>query len=123
MPVGARRRGGRRPHRRPALGPAVGPTRVPEVGWRLGRRFWGRGTGTAAGRLALERALALGVPRVVAMVHTDNVASLSVARKLGLPEEPAPITVRSSGPPVRRRVGSLLTDDVALNWAFLVHRT
>ena len=66
-----------------------GPTGVPEIGWRLGRRFWGRGTATTAARVALDRARALGVPRVVALVHADNAASLAVARKLGLTEEAA----------------------------------
>ncbi len=66
-----------------------GPTGVREVGWRLGRRFWGRGIATEAGRTVLDRARALEAPRVVAMVHADNAASLAVARKLGLTEEAA----------------------------------
>ncbi len=78
--------------------PPWGPTGVLEVGWRLGRRFWGRGVATEAGRTVLDRARALGVPRVVAMVHADNAASLAVARKLGMTEEAA---LRSpSGTPV-----------------------
>ncbi|MGY1775310.1 GNAT family N-acetyltransferase [Geodermatophilus sp. SYSU D00804] len=64
-----------------------GPTGVPEVGWRLGRRFWGRGLATEAAAIALDRARVLGVPRVVAMVHADNAASLTVARKVGLTQE------------------------------------
>ncbi|SFO92477.1 Protein N-acetyltransferase, RimJ/RimL family [Geodermatophilus dictyosporus] len=66
-----------------------GPTGVLEIGWRLGRRFWGRGIATEAGRTVLDRARTLEVPRVVAMVHADNAASLAVARKLGLIEEAA----------------------------------
>ena len=75
-----------------------GPTGVPEIGWRLGRRFWGRGTATAAARIALDRAREAGVTRVVAMVHAENVASLTVARKLGLAEEAA--LVAPTGAPV-----------------------
>ncbi len=79
-----------------------GPTGVPEVGWRLGRRFWGRGVATAAARDALDRARALRVPRVVAMVHPDNAASLGVARRIGLAEEavvqaPTGVTVLQYG--------------------------
>ena len=87
-----------------------GPTGVPEVGWRLGRRFWGRGTATEAARTALDRARALGVPRVVAMVHAENAASLAVARKLGLTEEGA---LRApSGAPVLQ-LGAVLAERVA----------
>lgn len=68
---------------------AWGPVGELEVGWRLGRRFWGRGVATGAGRTVLDRARAIGVPRVVAMVHADNAASLAVARRLGLTEEAA----------------------------------
>jgi len=66
-----------------------GPRGVPEVGWRLGRRFWGRGCATAAGRTVLDRARGLGVPRVVALVHAQNAASVAVARRLGLTEQAA----------------------------------
>ncbi|SDC04133.1 Protein N-acetyltransferase, RimJ/RimL family [Geodermatophilus telluris] len=66
-----------------------GPAGELEVGWRLGRRFWGRGVATAAGRAALDRARSLGVPRVVALVHADNAASVAVTRKLGLVQETA----------------------------------
>jgi RimJ/RimL family protein N-acetyltransferase len=64
-----------------------GPTGEPEVGWRLGRRYWGQGYATAAARQVLDRARERGLPHVVAMIHADNAASLAVARKLGLTEE------------------------------------
>jgi RimJ/RimL family protein N-acetyltransferase len=77
-----------------------GPTGEPEIGWRLGRRFWGSGTATAAAREVLDRARALGLPHVVALTHAENAASLAVARKLGLTEE---ATFRTPhGAPVRR---------------------
>jgi RimJ/RimL family protein N-acetyltransferase len=87
-----------------------GPTGEPEVGWRLGRRFWGRGTATAAARTALDRARSLGVARVVAVVHAQNAASLAVARKLGLTEEAA---LRApSGAPVLQ-YGAVLAERAA----------
>lgn len=64
-----------------------GPTGEPEIGWRLGRRFWGCGTATTAAREVLDRARARGVPHVVAMIHAQNAASLAVARKVGLVRE------------------------------------
>ncbi|WP_158548490.1 GNAT family N-acetyltransferase [Blastococcus sp. TF02A-26] len=64
-----------------------GPTGELEIGWRLGRRFWGRGTATAAARLVLGRARELRVRHVVALIHAENAASLAVAGKVGLGEE------------------------------------
>ncbi|MGY1689972.1 GNAT family N-acetyltransferase [Geodermatophilus sp. SYSU D01105] len=86
---------------------AWGPVGEPEIGWRLGRRFWGRGSATAAARIVLDRARELGVPHVVALVHTGNAASLAVARKLGMTEEavlraPSGATVLQYGTPLTR---------------------
>jgi RimJ/RimL family protein N-acetyltransferase len=61
-----------------------GPAGETEIGWRLGRRFWGSGSATAAAREALDRARAGGLPHVVALVHADNTPSIAVARKVGL---------------------------------------
>ncbi|MFP5369313.1 MAG: GNAT family N-acetyltransferase, partial [Actinomycetes bacterium] len=46
-----------------------GPSGAPEIGWRLGRAFWGRGIATRAARIVVERARATEVPHLVAMVH------------------------------------------------------
>ena len=64
-----------------------GPIGELEIGWRLGRRFWGSGHATAAGREGLGLARQRGVRNVVALIHAENAASLAVARKLGLTEE------------------------------------
>ncbi|WP_158544525.1 GNAT family N-acetyltransferase [Blastococcus sp. TBT05-19] len=61
-----------------------GPTGSLEAGWRLGRRFWGRGLATAAARAAVELARARGVPQLVSVVQQGNEASAGVARKLGM---------------------------------------
>jgi len=64
-----------------------GPTGEIEIGWRLGRSFWGKGYATAAAQMTLERLRALGVPSVVAMVRPGNERSIAVTRRLGM--EPA----------------------------------
>ncbi|WP_155059847.1 GNAT family N-acetyltransferase [Streptomyces blattellae] len=61
-----------------------GPTGEIEIGWRLGRAYWGKGYATAAARLTLERVRAAGVPSVVAMVLADNARSIAVTRRLGM---------------------------------------
>lgn len=61
-----------------------GPTGETEIGWRLARRFWGRGYVTAAARQTLERVRAAGVADVVAMVDARNTRSIAVTRRLGM---------------------------------------
>ncbi|MFE6175936.1 GNAT family N-acetyltransferase [Streptomyces sp. NPDC056464] len=61
-----------------------GPTGEIEIGWRLGREYWGRGYVTAAARMTLERVRAAGVPEVVAMVDARNTRSIAVTRRLGM---------------------------------------
>ena len=64
-----------------------GPTGEIEVGWRLGREFWGKGYATTAAWMTLERLRTAGVPSVVAMVRPGNERSIGVTRRLGM--EPA----------------------------------
>ncbi|MET9787476.1 GNAT family N-acetyltransferase [Streptomyces canus] len=61
-----------------------GPTGEIEIGWRLGRAYWGQGYATAAAQMTLERLRAAGVPDVVAMVRPGNERSISVAKRLGM---------------------------------------
>ncbi|MFE6621992.1 GNAT family N-acetyltransferase [Streptomyces sp. NPDC008086] len=61
-----------------------GPTGEIEIGWRLGREYWGKGYVTAAAELTLERVRAAGVPGVVAMVDARNERSIAVTRRLGM---------------------------------------
>jgi RimJ/RimL family protein N-acetyltransferase len=61
-----------------------GPTGLPEIGWRLGRAFWGRGLATQAARAVVERARAAEVPQLISMIHESNTASFGVAWKLGM---------------------------------------
>ncbi|MFD7292645.1 GNAT family N-acetyltransferase [Streptomyces sp. NPDC059897] len=61
-----------------------GPTGEIEIGWRLGRAYWGQGYATTAAHLTLERVRAAGIPSVVAMVDARNERSIAVTRRLGM---------------------------------------
>lgn len=57
---------------------------VPELGYWIGRRYWGLGFATEAGRAMMHIAEeALRLPRIVAGHFIDNPASGHVLRKLG----------------------------------------
>jgi RimJ/RimL family protein N-acetyltransferase len=63
------------------------PTEV-EVGYTLGRDFWGRGYATEAAAAVRDYALQeLGAERLIALIIHGNEASVNVARKLGLEYE------------------------------------
>jgi RimJ/RimL family protein N-acetyltransferase len=65
--------------------PEIGET---ELGYRFLPEFWGMGLATEAGRASIEFARAdLGLGRLVAMVHPENVASANVLIKLGFAVE------------------------------------
>lgn len=76
---------------------SFGPVGEIEIGWRLGRAYWGKGYVTAAAHATLERVRAAGVPTVVAMVDARNDRSVAVARRLGMELEETFVT------PVGRR--------------------
>jgi RimJ/RimL family protein N-acetyltransferase len=66
---------------------ADGPTEL-EVGYTIGRPFWGRGYATEAAAAARDFALReLGAARLIALIIQGNEASENVARKLGLAYE------------------------------------
>jgi RimJ/RimL family protein N-acetyltransferase len=55
-----------------------------EVGWVLGRPYWGRGFATEAARAGLNHAFsALGAQRVISLIHPENERSIRVAERLG----------------------------------------
>jgi RimJ/RimL family protein N-acetyltransferase len=59
-----------------------------EIGWRLGRQFWGQGYASEAAHAALEFALQdRGLDRVISIAHIGNDASENVMRKLGMVPE------------------------------------
>ncbi|MDT5157698.1 MAG: hypothetical protein QOH51_2055 [Acidobacteriota bacterium] len=55
-----------------------------ELGWVLGREFWGRGFATEGARRALEFAFVeLGREHVISLIRPENLASIRVAERLG----------------------------------------
>lgn len=67
------------PHYLPEVLPAV------EIGWRLGRSFWGQGLATEAARAALDFAFTdRGLERIVSIVQVGNHASERIMGKLGM---------------------------------------
>jgi RimJ/RimL family protein N-acetyltransferase len=56
-----------------------------EVGWRLGREFWGRGFATEAAKASVAYGFdTLGLERIISIIQPDNAASRRVAEKAGL---------------------------------------
>ena len=55
-----------------------------EIGWRLRRDCWGQGYASEAARRILEHARACGIPRLIAVAHPDNEASIAVMRRIGM---------------------------------------
>ena len=63
----------------PEVMPAV------EIGWRLGRPFWGRGLATEAARAALRLGLIdLRLERIISIAQVGNDASERIMGKLGM---------------------------------------
>jgi RimJ/RimL family protein N-acetyltransferase len=55
-----------------------------EIGWTLGRSFWGKGYATEAARRALQFAFdELDRSHVISLIHPDNKSSIRVAERLG----------------------------------------
>ena len=55
-----------------------------EVGWTLGKQFWGKGYATEAGRRCLDYAFnELDKSHVISLIHPDNKGSIGVAQRLG----------------------------------------
>jgi RimJ/RimL family protein N-acetyltransferase len=56
-----------------------------EIGYRIDPVWWGRGLATEAVRAICHHAFTkLGLPRVISLIHPDNVASRRVAEKNGM---------------------------------------
>jgi RimJ/RimL family protein N-acetyltransferase len=56
-----------------------------EIGWMLGRDYWGCGYATEAAVAVRADAFGrLGLSRLVSLIHPDNNASIRVAEKLGM---------------------------------------
>jgi len=59
-----------------------------EVGWLVGREFWGRGYAPEAGRASMDWARdALGADHIISLIEDLNERSARVAEKLGMTVE------------------------------------
>src|SRR6185436_17390463 len=55
-----------------------------ELGWTIGRKFWGRGIASEGARAALNHAFAtLGWTHLVSLIHPNNHRSARLAERLG----------------------------------------
>jgi RimJ/RimL family protein N-acetyltransferase len=55
-----------------------------EIGWTLGREYWGRGYATEAARRLLAYAFVeLGRDHVISVIQPENAASIRVAERIG----------------------------------------
>ncbi len=61
-----------------------GPGEEGDIGWWIGAPFQGCGYASEAAACAVDFARAMGVKRLTAGTHPDNLASQSVVRKLGM---------------------------------------
>lgn len=68
-----------------------------EVGWRLGRRYWGQGFATEAARGVLEfRLRTVDLPEIVALTVPRNARPRAVMARLGMTQPPPTTsTIRS----------------------------
>ena len=69
-----------------------------DLGYRLRREYWGQGLATEASRISLKYGFeTLGIERVIAMAHAENVGSIHVLKKLGFKFEKQ---IEENGSPV-----------------------
>ena len=55
-----------------------------EIGWTLGRKYWGKGFATEGARRALDYGFTeLNREHVISLIHPDNAGSIRVAQCLG----------------------------------------
>jgi len=55
-----------------------------EVGWTLGRAYWGQGYATEAAKASMSYAfLTQPIDKLLSLIHPDNTQSQAVARRLG----------------------------------------
>ncbi len=55
-----------------------------EIGWTLGKQYWGRGYATEAAQAALDYAFTTqAVDRLISCIDANNIASQAVAKRIG----------------------------------------
>lgn len=62
----------------------------PEIGWRLGRPYWGRGFATEAARASIDDGFErVGLREILSWTVPANTASTRVMERLGMTHDPA----------------------------------
>jgi ribosomal-protein-alanine N-acetyltransferase len=60
-----------------------------EIGWRLDKKFWGKGYATEAAKVVLEYVVVeLDMPEIFSFTAKGNFPSINVMKKIGLQERP-----------------------------------
>lgn len=60
-----------------------------EIGWRLDKKYWGKGYATEAATVVLKYGLEeIGIPQIYSYTAVGNLPSIKVMRKIGLRERP-----------------------------------
>lgn len=60
-----------------------------EIGWRLDKKFWGKGYATESAKVALDYGLkTLGLKEIYSYTAPQNLPSINVMKKIGLRERP-----------------------------------
>ena len=84
-----------------------------QVGWRIGRKFWGNGYATEAARAALTDGFdQIGASEIIAFTVVHNRPSRAVMERLGMQHDPADDFDHpriAEGSPLRRHVLYRLT--------------
>lgn len=60
-----------------------------EIGWVIGKQYWGQGLAPEGARAWLDHAWAIGLPEVVAFTAHINLPSQRVMQKLGMIHDPS----------------------------------
>lgn len=60
-----------------------------EIGWRLDKKYWGKGYATEAAKVVLDYGLEdLGLAEIFSFTAKQNLPSINVMKKIGLRERP-----------------------------------
>ena len=55
-----------------------------EIGWALGREFWGKGLAYEAAKKVLDDSFSnMGIDELISLIHPENFRSIKLAQRLG----------------------------------------
>lgn len=89
-----------------------------EIGWRLARRYWGRGYATEAARAAVADAFGrIGLREIVSITVPANVRSTAVMERIGMTHHPDRDFDHPMFPPGHRLSRHVLYSMTRAEWA------